>query len=179
MTSSQWVVVAVAGLLAAGTVGVLFTLPIWRGDRRGGLVSALLTAHTGLIAVLGFAAVGAAVRSWQLVDDPTQPVPRTLIEVSRIDGDRRLFALIVLLLALGTVLAVVALAMAARFAAGDDATERYIACGVLGLEICVGGYGVARCFIGSPSATAVVLTAHLPIAMLAMVRCWPPAEDLA
>jgi hypothetical protein len=179
MTTDQWVVVTVAVLLAAGTVGILLTLPVWLGGRRGGLVAALLTAHTGLVAVVGLLTAGAAVRSWQLVDDPTRRVEPTLIEVSRIDGDGRLFALIVLLLALGTVLAVVALAMAARFAAGDDPVERYVACGVLGLEICLGGYGAARCLTGSASATALVLTAHLPIAMLAMVRCWPPVEELA
>jgi hypothetical protein len=179
MTPGQWAVVTVAGLLAAGTVGILLTLPVWLGGGRGGLVPALLTAHTGLVAVVGVAAAGAAVRSWQLVDDPTQPVQRTLLGVSRIDGDGRLFALLVLLLALGTVLSVVALAMAARFAAGDDPVERYVACAVLGLEICVAGYGAARWATGSPSATAIVLAAHLPIATLAMVRCWPPVEELA
>ena len=97
--------------------------------------------------------------------------------MSRIDGDGRLFPLLVLLLALGTLSAVVALAMAARFAAGHDPTERYVACGVLGLEICVGGYGAARLVTAGASPTAVVLAAHLPLAMLALVRCWPPADE--
>ena len=64
MTTGQWAVVTVAGLLAAGTIGVLLTLPVWLGARRGGLVPALLTVHTGVVAVVGFATAGAAVRSW-------------------------------------------------------------------------------------------------------------------
>ena len=73
-----------------------------------------------------------------------------LLHVSRIDGDGSMYALLVLALAFGTLLAVVALALAARFAAGTDPLERLVASAVLGLEICVGGYAAARMLARQP-----------------------------
>lgn len=167
-----------AVLLAGLVLGVLLTLPVWSAPRRLRPVPALLTVHAGLVAVMGVVATASAARSWQLIDrDPQRPVAATLLAVSRIDGDGDLYALLVLFLAFGTLLAVTALALAARFAAGSDPTERMVACAVLGLEICVGGYGAAHLLSGGHGAATIALTLQLPLAMAAMVTCWPPAPE--
>jgi hypothetical protein len=176
--AAEWVVVSVAGLLAAGTIGVLLTLPLWSDGHRPPFVPAILSAHAGVVAVLGIATVAAVARSWQLVDDDRTKEVAGLLQVSRIDGDGSMYALLVLALAFATTLAVVALSLAARFSAGDDPFERLVASAVLALEVCVGGYGAARMGTGSHSVAVVVLTLHLPLAMYALVRCWPPAEPL-
>jgi len=175
MSTGDWVAVAVAASVLAVVVGVLFTLPVW--TRRSGprLVPALLTLQAGGVLVLGTIATAAAVRSWQLVDQSaTAPVARTLITVSRIDGDGSMFALIVLALIAVAGLTAVLLLLAARFAATTDPTERAIACTVLGLEIGLCGYGLAACLGGSRSLPALAAVANLPLAMAAMVACWPP-----
>jgi hypothetical protein len=176
--AAEWVVVSMAGLLAAGTIGVLLTLPLWSDGNRPPLVPAILSAHAGLVAVLGITTVAAAARSWQLVGEDPSEHASGLLQVSRIDGDGSMYALLVLALAFGTTLAVVALSLAARFSAGDDPFERLVASAVLALEVCVGGYGAARLGTGSHSVAVVILTLHLPLAMYALVRCWPPAEPL-
>lgn len=179
MDTGDWVVVSGAALLAGGTLGVLLTLPIWAGAERPRPVPLLLSAHAGLVAVVGVITAAAAARSWQLVGRPPSEQAAGLLDVSRIDGDGSMYALLVLALAFGTTLAVTALALAARFAAGHDPAERIVACSVLGLELCVGGYGAARLLDGSRSAAAVVLAAHLPLLVWAMVRCWPPPEPVS
>jgi hypothetical protein len=174
VTDGEWAVVAVAVLLAGATAGVLLTLPIWTGTRPP-FAAALLSIHAGVVGVVGAIAVAAAARSWQLVGrDPGEPVAG-LLQVSRIDGDDSMLALLVLVLALGTCLSVAALALASRFATGDDPAERVVACAVLALEICVGGYAVARLLAGSRAGGTVAVALQLPLAMLAMVACWPPA----
>ena len=170
-----------AVLLAGLVLGTLLTLPLWTsGGRRRRLVPALLSVHAGIVAVIGLIATAAAARSWQLIDrDPADAAKAavTLLDVSHIDGDGNLYALLVLFLAFGTLLAVTALALAARFSAGTDPTERMVACAVLGLEICVGGYAAAHLLGGNHGVAAIALTLQLPLAMAAMVTCWPPAPD--
>ena len=174
MSTGSWVAVVFAASIIAAVVGMLATLPIWtRGPGRR-LVPALLTAQAGGVIVLGTIAVAAAVRSWQLVDRPTAHVTRTLVTVSRIDGDGRMYALIVLVLVAVAGLSALLLVLAARFAAGSDPTERTIACAVLGLEIGLCGYGLAACLGGSRSAPALLAVVNLPLAMAAMIACWPP-----
>lgn len=177
MDLGDWVVVSVAVVLTGTAVGVLLTLPVWSGSGRPRLVPALLTIHAGVVAVIGVVTTAAAIRSWQVVGRPPADTAEGLLDVSRIDGDGSLFALLVLLLAFGTLLAVAALALAARFAAGHDPTERMLACGVLGLEICVGGYGAAQLLGGNHGIATLLVTAQLPLGILAMVVCWPPVDD--
>lgn len=179
MDSGDWVVVSAAVLLAGGTLGVLLTLPLWPRPARPRMVPALLSAHAGLVAVVGAITTVAAARSWQLVGRSPSEQAAGLLEVSRIDGDGSMYALLVLALAFGTTLAVTALSLAARFAAGPDPVERLVACSVLALEVCVAGYGAARVLQGSRSAAVILLAAQLPVVMYAMVRCWPPPEPLA
>lgn len=173
-TGSAVAVVAAASVLAL-VVGVLLTLPVWRGGAGPRLVSALLTVQAGGVLVLGAIATTAAARSWLLVDrDPARAAGSTLISVSRIDGDGSMFALVVLGIVALTGLAAVLLLLGARFAASAHTTERAIACAVLGLEIGLSGYGLAACLNGSRSAAALVAVVNLPLAMAAMIACWPP-----
>jgi hypothetical protein len=177
VTDGEWAAVAVAAVLAGAGAGVLLTLPVWSRSGPRSFASRLLGVHAGLVSVVGVVAAAAAVRSWQIVgDDPGQHVAG-LLQVSRIDGDDSLFALLVLAIGFGTCLAVAALSLAARFAASDDTGERIVACAVLALEICVGGYAVARVLGGSRGAATIAVALQLPLAMVALVSCWPPAHD--
>jgi hypothetical protein len=175
MSDGAVVAVVVAASVLAVVVGVLCTLPL--GTRRNGprLVPALLTVQAGGVLVVATVATAAAVRSWQILDRPADAhVAHTLLTVSRVDGDGSVFALIVLaLVALGA-LSTALLLIAARYAATTDPTERAIACAVLGLEIGLSGYGLAACIGGSRSVPAVLAVVNLPLAMAAMVGCWPP-----
>ena len=175
MSNADWVLVVLASLLAAVPVGVLLTWPVWRrsGGRR--LVPALLTLHVGVVMVVGTIGTAAAVRSWQLVErEPQQEAASALLDVSRVDGDRALYALLVLLLVAITGLLALLLSQAARFAAAADAVGRTIACAVLGLELGLAGLGLARLVTGDRSALTWVAVAHLPVLVAAMVVCWPP-----
>lgn len=179
MSSGEWAVVALAVLSAAICFGILLTRSLWmHRPTWPGPAATLLTLHTGTVAVLGTITAAAAARSWQLVErGATESSGTTLLGLSRNDGDGSLFALIVLFVVFGTVLATTALALAARFAAGDDPSERIVACGVLGLEICVSGYGAAKLLTGQHGLATALLALQLPLAIAAMVLCWPPADE--
>jgi hypothetical protein len=176
VSSTGWLAVAVAGTLAAAVFGLLLTLPIWTPSRRAPrLVALLLAVQAGAVVVGGTVVAAAAARSWQLVDDdPAQQAAGSLIEVSRIDGDGRLYALIVLLVVAVTACAAMVLSMAARFATSTDVLQRSIACAVLGLEIGLCGYGLAQVLSGSRNPLAIIGVVNLPLVMAAMVVCWPP-----
>ncbi len=177
---------SVATVLASAVAGGLVTWSLWtdgtfeRGGLRRRLVPGLLSLHAGAALVVGTVTAAAAVRSWQLVDrDPQQEAASALLDVSRVDGDRALYALLVLLLVATTGCLTLLLAQSARFAATDDGTQRSVACGVLGLEIGLCGLGLARLVIGGVSAPALLAVAHLPVLITAMVLCWPPHPDAA
>jgi len=176
VSSTSWLAVAVAGTLAAAVVGALLTLPIWTPSRRAPrLVALLLALHAGAVVVGGTVLAAAAARSWQLVDDdPAQQAAGTLVEVSRIDGDGRLYALVVLLVVAVTACAAMVLSMAARFATSTAVLQRSISCAVLGLEIGLCGFGLAQVLSGSRNALAIIGVVNLPLVMAAMVVCWPP-----
>ncbi|HJR24656.1 MAG TPA: hypothetical protein VJ804_04235, partial [Acidimicrobiales bacterium] len=145
MSPGDWAVVVAATVLVSAPVGVLLTWPVWRRGSGRRLVPALLALHTGVVVVVGTIGIAAAVRSWQLVErDDQEEAAAALLDVSRIDGDRALYALLVLLLVAVTGLLALLLAQATRFAAGDDPGGRTIACAVLGLEIGVSGLGLAQ-----------------------------------
>jgi hypothetical protein len=175
MSDGARVAVVIATSIVAVVIGVLCTMPVWTRRRGPRLVPALLTAQAGGVLVVATLATAAAVRSWQLLDRPADAhIARTLLTVSRVDADGSAYALVVLtVLALGA-LSTALLLIAARYAASTDPTDRSIACVVLGLEIGLCGYGLAACIGGSRSAPALVAVVNLPLAMAAMVACWPP-----
>jgi hypothetical protein len=175
MTTGDWIAVVAAVVVASVPVGVLLTWSVWRRGSGPRLVPALLTLHAGAVVVVGTIGAAAAARSWQLVDpDRREEAASALLDVSRIDGDQSLYALLVLLLVAVTGLLAVLLAQAARFAAGDDPGGRTIACAVLGLEIGVAGLGLAQVVTGETTALTWLGLGHLPVLIAAMVSCWPP-----
>lgn len=174
MSSGQWLLVCLAALPMAGVVGVLLTWPVWTGGRAGPrLVPALLALHTGVVVVGGTIATAAAVRSWQVVGEPEERAAAALLDVSRIDGDTSMYALVVLLLVAATALLGLLLAVATRFAASQHTIDRTIASAVLGLELGVSGLGLAFVAGGSRSPVALLAVLHVPVLTAAMVACWP------
>jgi hypothetical protein len=174
VSGGTWLAVVVAALAASAVAGVLFTLPVWTGRRGPRLVALLLTVQGGGALVVGAVVASAAVRSWQLVDDPSRRVTPTLMTVSRADGDGSMFALILLGVVALAVLSAIVLFLSARFSTGEVPTERTFACIVLGLEVGLSGYGLAAALAGTRSAAAIVAVVNLPLAMAAMVACLPP-----
>jgi hypothetical protein len=177
VSTGEWIAVAAAVLLVGATAGVLLTLPLWTGPRQRTFAVAVLSAHAGVVGAVGLVGAAAAARSWQLLGDHDPGRVAGLLQVSRTDGDSSMYALLVLALVFGTALAVTVLALAARFAASADPAERIVACAALGLEICVAGLAAVRILAGSRSGTAIAVAAQLPLAMAAMVACWPPATS--
>jgi hypothetical protein len=175
VSDGQWVVVGLAVLPLAVVVGVLLTWSVWTDRPRGSrVVAALLTVHTGAVVVGGTVATAAAIRSWQVVGEPEERAADVLVDVSRVDGDTSMYALVVLLLVATTGLLAVLLSVATRLAASTHPVDRAIACAVLGLELGVAGLGVAWVAGGSRAPLALLAVAHLPVLMAAMVACWPP-----
>jgi hypothetical protein len=175
VSGGTWVAVVAATLVASAVAGALFTLPVWAGGRRARPVAMLLSLQGGGALVVGAIVASAAARSWHLLDQPpSQQVRPTLMTVSRIDGDGSMFALVLLAVVAMAVLSAIVLFLSARFAAGDVPSERTIACIVLGLEIGISGYGLAALLGGTRGAAPVLAVINLPLAMAAMVACWPP-----
>jgi hypothetical protein len=175
VSSGQWLLVCLAALPMAVVVGVLLTWPVWTEGRSGArLVPALLAVHTGVVVVGGTVATAAAVRSWQVVGEPEERAADPLLDVSRIDGDTSMYALVVLLLVAATALLGLLLAVATRFAASEHTVDRTIACAVLGLELGLSGLGLAFVAGGSRNPVALLAVLHVPVLTTAMVACWPP-----
>jgi hypothetical protein len=175
MTGGTLALTLVAGAAIAVVIGVLGTLPVWTRAHGRRLVAILLTAQGGGVFVVGAITSGAAVRTWQLVDRPANAhIAPTLITLSRIDGDAHMYALLLLATVAATALTVLLLFVSARFAVTEEPADRWIACTVLGLEIGLCGYGLAAFLTGSRSVPAVLSVINLPLAMAAMVACWPP-----
>lgn len=175
MDSGSWFVVAVAALLSSAVVGVHLTRPVWTGAPSRRLAPMLFSVQCGVALVAGIVGIAGAARSWQVLHDPPTGAA-ALLDVSRIDGDGSMYALLVLAIAAGTALVVLVLGLSARFAAGDDAVERIVACAVLSMEIFVASLGLWQVLQGSRGAVAIGLVVQLPLAIAAMVQCWPPVE---
>jgi hypothetical protein len=176
VTTAEWVLVAAAGTLASAVVGVILTRPAWNA-RHGAprFVTALLGLHAGAVVVGGAVLAGAAVQSWQRHgDDPVEHAASSaLIDVGSLDGDQRLYALLLLFVVAVIVTAAALLTVAARSSTLPDPGSRAIACGVLGLEVGLCGYALARVFAGSRGAIYIIGVAHLPLVIAAMVTAWP------
>lgn len=178
MSNGEWLVVAGAAVPLAAALGTLLTWSLWREPPEGPrVVAALLGFHAGAALLAGIVATGAALRSWQLVDDGREQASGALLEVSHLDGDGSFYALVVLLLVPATALVVALLALTARFAASSHPIDRSIACAVIGVEIGAAGVGLAYVAGGSRSLLALVAVVHLPILMAAMVVTWPAHPD--
>lgn len=172
--TSTWVAVWLAGVLAAALAGLVLTLPAWRARTGSRVATGVLTLQTGGAAVVGCVLVGLAVRSWQLIERPLDSPPaHALVRLSRVDGDTALFSLLTLTIVVLGGLLVVLLGLATRFAASDEAVERWVACAVLGIEI--GGAVTLGVLMvlghrGWPFLGGVVA---LPLLVAAFAACWP------
>jgi hypothetical protein len=176
VTTSEVIVVAVAGTLAAGVLGVLLASPAWRGRHNAPrLVSALLGLHAGGAVVGGAILAGGAVEGWRQDEETASSA---LLDLSYQDGDGHMYVLLLLFIVATAVATAVLLVVAARSAAGSDTGSRALACAVLGLEIGLCGYALARVVSGSQNAAFVVGVVHLPILMAAMVATWPTHRHL-
>lgn len=180
--TGTWVAVWGAGGLAAIVASVLLTLPLWRGGRRRRppLAAAVLALQAGAVGVAGIVLAGLAVRSWQLIERPVdEPPAAALVRISRIDGDTALYALFVLTIVVLGGLLVALLALGARLAASDDRLERWVATGLLGVELLAAatlailhllGFG------GWPFRSGLVA---LPVVTLALAAAWPRRREAA
>jgi hypothetical protein len=179
-SAGTWVAVWTATALAAGVLGVLLTLPAWRRRTGARFAVALLTAQAGAAVVGGAVLFGMATRTWQLLDHPADaPAEAALLRLSRIDGDTGYFALMVLTTVAVTGLLTVVLATAARLAAADDATERWVAAAVLGLEVLVSAAGAVALVLDIDEVPLrLAATLHLPLAAAALVTCLPRSSSV-
>lgn len=173
--AATWTAVWVAAALATAVVGVLLTYPAWERRTGARLAVTLLALQAGAAVVGGSVLLGLAVRSWQLVDTPDgAPLARSLVRISRIDGDTALVAMIVLLVVVLSALLALVTSLAAGMAASDDPTERWAAAVVLGLELGAAGAACGALLLGVDGGGALVVAAlHLPVTAVAFATCLP------
>lgn len=169
-----WVAVWVAGVLAAAVVGVLLTLPAWRSRRGARLATTVFTAQAGAAALVGAVLAAVALRTWQLIDRPGDADPaRTLLRLSRIDGDTRYYAIMLTTVAVLTVLVVTLTSAAARLAASDDPFERTVACALLALQVGGSGAAIVSLALGARGLPFVVPALAFPLLVTSFLTCWP------
>lgn len=172
--AGTWVAVWLAGALAALVVGVLLTLPVWRRRTGARLAVTVLTAQTGAMAVVGALLVGVALRSGQLADTPDDAVASVaLVRLSRVDGDETFFNLMLLVLLIVAPLLVTLTALAARFAAGHAAGERWAATALLALQLGGSTYAVVRLVLGAHGLPYLGGALAFPVIAAALASCWP------
>ena len=177
-STATWTVVWAAGIAAALMVGVLLTLPAWRSRSGARVAVALLTVQAGAVAVAGTVLGAAAIRTWQLIDRPPEdPTATALLRLSRVDGDTAFFALVVLLVVAAASLVGAITAVGARFAAGADPVERFIACAVLAIELGAAGYALVRLVLGAHGWPYLASALAFPLIALAFATCWPPRQS--
>lgn len=176
--AGTWVAVWLAAALATVVVGVLVTYPAWERRTGARFAVTLLSLQAGTAVVGGSVLLGLALRSWQLLDAPADaPLATSLVRISRVDGDADFFALMVLLVvALCGLLALVT-SLAARMAATDHPTERWVAALVLGLEVGGAGAACVALLLGVDGGVALVVAAfQLPVSAVAFATCLPRTE---
>ncbi len=179
-STTTWVMVWTAGIAAALVLGVLLTLPAWRTRGGARLAVAVLTAQSGAVAVSSVVLAGAAVRTGQLIDrTPDEPAAHALLRLSRIDGDTAFFALVLLTLAVGAGLVTTITALSARFAAGSDPLERWVACAVIIVELGGASYALVRFVLGADSWPYLGGALVFPVLAVTLISCWPRGSTSA
>ncbi len=172
--TGTWVAVVVAGVLAVVVLAALLLAPGWR---RGGSVFAagVLALQAAGAAVGGAILIGVAVRGEQLLgrpDDAEQAA--SLVRLTGLDGgDAGFFRLMVGVTVVLGALVIVVLALAARFAADVDPTERFLASALLALECAMSAVCGVLVLLGDGSRPVTIPAAALPVLVLALVTCWP------
>ena len=178
--AGTWLAVGMGALVAALVWGGLLTLPVWRGRPSAPLAAGVLAGTAGGVVVAAAVLAGVAVRSWQLLDREASAAPEhALLRLSGSDGDTGFYALMVLTVVALAGLVVTLLALAARWAAGDDPAGRVVACIVLGVQVLVGVGSAVMLALGSEAWPYVVLAASAPLAAAALRTCWPAPRSVA
>lgn len=173
-TATTWTVVWVAAALAAIVLGVVLTRPAWRAASGARVAVAVLSAHAGAAVVGSAVLIGAAVRSWQLMEQAPDAGPApALLRLSRVDGDTAFFVLMILVVVILGALLTLLLVLAARFAASDDVVQRGIACTVIAVEILAAGYAIARVIQGADAWPYLAGATQVPLTIAAFIACWP------
>jgi hypothetical protein len=169
-----WIAVAMAACAAALVIAALLVLP---GGRSGGspLAAGLLAVQAGAAVVGTAVLIGAAVRSEQLTTgEPRAEQAASLLRLTGLDGgDTGFFRVLIALMVVLGALLVVVLVLGARFAAGNDPSERIVAGGVLAVESTIGGAALVLAVVGHRSLPFAVPAAALPLLVLATISCWP------
>lgn len=168
-----WMLVWLAGAVAAVLIGVLLTLPAWRRQQGARLAVAVLTAQTGAAAVVGAVLTGVAVRSWQLVDAQQEELAVSLVRLSRIDGDASFLLRIALLMGAITLLATVLSAACARLAGHAEWPDRMMASALLAVELGMAGYLTVRLVLGDRGLPYLGGAVALPVLAAALIACVP------
>lgn len=172
--TATWFAVWVAGVLAALVLGVLITLPAWRGRGGARLAVAVLTVQTGAVAVTGVVLAAVGVRSWQLLGQPVDAEPAiALVRLSRIDGDTAFLAAMVVVVVVLSALLGTLTAVAAQLAAGTDPLERSLASALLAIELGASGYAIVRLALGAHGLPYVATALAFPVLAVALGTCWP------
>ena len=163
-------IIAVA--LAAVAAGLLWSAPALAGrplDTR--LVGLLLGIDTGLVLVGGVALAAAAGRSWSLLGDPIDPARTAdaVLQVTQTDGDGDLYALLIVVIGIVTLLTAGLLGTAARSVVpGTSAGDRAIVTSVLSGQVVIGIAAALRLLTGSEGTYLVVLALHVPLSAVAL-----------
>ena len=172
--NGTWAVVTIATVLAGTVLAALIVLPALR---PGGSVlgSWVLGLQSGGVAVASAIIIGAAVRSEQLLEPaPDAQQAASLLRLSGLDGrDSGFFRLIVLVTLVVGGLLIALFALAARFAADDDRLERWLATGLLGLEVLGSLAACVLVALGFRHAGFVLPALALPVLVIATVAAWP------
>jgi hypothetical protein len=123
--------------------------------------------------------IGAAIRSDQLLDPPPDAQQAaSILSLSGIDGrDSGFFTLIVIVTLVVGGLLVALFALAARFAADTDTIERWLATGLLGVEVLGSVAAWVLLAFGFRHAGFVLPALALPILVIATFAAWPRVPE--
>jgi hypothetical protein len=172
--TATWAAVIVATVLAGSVLAALIVLPALRpgGSAVGSWVLGL---QAGGVTVASAIIIGAAVRSDQLLDAaPDAQQAASILSLSGIDGrDSAFFTLIVVVTLVVGGLLVALFALAARFAADTDPIERWLATGLLGVEVVGSVVAWVLLALGFRHAGFVLPALALPILVIAALAAWP------
>jgi hypothetical protein len=176
--TATWAAVTVATVLAGAVLAALIVLPALRpgGSAVGSWVLGL---QAGGVAVASAIIVGAAIRSDQLLDPaPDTQQAASILRLSGIDGrDSGFFTLIVVVTLVVGGLLVALFALAARFAADTDPIERWLATGLLGVEVLGSVAAWVLLAFGFRHAGFVLPALALPVLVIATVAAWPRVPE--
>ncbi|MDQ2650130.1 MAG: hypothetical protein M3Z03_11325 [Actinomycetota bacterium] len=156
--------VQVAAALLAVVIGLMIARPTLTGRPAGSRwVAVLLGIDTGVVLVAGVVLAAAAGRSWQLIGDAERPA-NPILDITGSDGDGNLYALLIIVIGLVTLLLTMLLASATRGVDGTQPGDRSLVASVLWVEAFLAVVCLLRLVLGDGNPFEVLVAAHLPLA---------------